>query len=342
MYREQYKNDKIAKEKAEAKVLLEKKRFFLQRENEVTPYVLYFGTLITLALCIFIWFYYTNNEKYRAQQEVINMESEFKDAIYVVASRLGEHKPMEEAIRYVKEFLPKSAIAEKLFGKIQDNIALLGMPLESAVFDSRFGAVAKIPSKIIRTAMRVVIDASKLGTTIAARTLVALALQLDNMERVEKMLKALISDITTTMRTLAIIIAPIVLGITTTLYKVVILTIANISAQSQSFVGAELELNVPTEYSHLRNIIEPITKVRKGFLQPEALAGLSEPIHFITVTAIYLIEICLIILYFSAIIEDNNKLRFKMHVAKYLPLAIVIYAITVITTNAIVSVMMGA
>ncbi|MEM4598575.1 MAG: type II secretion system F family protein, partial [Candidatus Diapherotrites archaeon] len=227
-----------AERKAETKVLFEKKIFFMTKENDITPYNLWFGLILTFSLCLFILLYYPAKYKRKIQLEISAMESEFKDALYIMASRLGENRPMEEVLKQTIDFLPNALISRQVFSKTIDNITLLGMPLDSAVFDQKFGSVARIPSEVIKTGMRLVVDASSLGTSIAARTLASLSIQLDNTEKVAKALKEMIDEITVTMRTMAVIIAPVVLGITTALFKIVVLTMASISQSiSESNLG---------------------------------------------------------------------------------------------------------
>ena len=209
-----------------------KKKFFFSSENDVTPYNLVFGTLITGAICFFLWFNYTNIYRRKAQEKIMQMETEFKDALYIIASRLGENKPLEDAIKHAREFLPNYVISDRIFSRILDNIHLLGMPIDSAVFDTRFGALVNIPSDTIRVGMKLVVDSVKLGVNVAARTLVSLSLQMDNQEKVAKMLKVLVTDLTQMMRTMAIIITPLVLGITTALYSVVMQTLMKVSFSS--------------------------------------------------------------------------------------------------------------
>jgi hypothetical protein len=340
-YMEKTGDRKKAEESARVAVLFEKKRFFMQKENDVTPYNLWFGVILTLALCLFIALYYPNKYKRKVQEEIMEMESEFKDALYIIASRLGENKPMEEALRHTQEFLPRATITKRVFSKTLDNINLLGMPLESAVFDSKFGSVTMLPSETIRTGMRLVVDASRLGTSIAARTLASLSLQLDNTEKVAKALKELTADLIITMRTMAVIIAPIVLGITTALFKIVVLTMANIS--SSTLVAAGPETGLPaisktsvTGMGKLGELAESFGRISAGtFLKPESLAYIAEPLHFIIITGIYVVEIVLIILYFATMLEEKNKLLLKLRIAKYLPLALAIYTITVMITNSL-------
>jgi len=329
-----------AAEKAKVATIFEKKKFFMTKENDITPYNLWFGIILTFSLCLYILLYYSSIYKRRIQKEIMRMESEFKDALYILASRLGENKPMEEALRHAKEFLPNSLISQRIFSRTLDNINLLGMPLDAAVFDSRFGSVTQIPSNTIKIGMRLVVDAVRLGTNIAARTLVSLALQLDNSEKVSKLLKTLISDLTSMMRTMAVIIAPIILGITTALFRIVVLTITKIT--SSGVLSTEIPRlpaggvgNVPgIGGTGLTQITESIGRVNIGsFIKPEALASIAEPMQFIIIIGIYVAEIVLTILYFATMLEEDNKLVLKVQIAKYLPLALVIYIVSVMVAS---------
>ncbi|MEM4662947.1 MAG: type II secretion system F family protein, partial [Candidatus Diapherotrites archaeon] len=333
-----------AEKKAETRVLFEKKIFFMTKENDTTPYNLWFGLILTFSLCVFVALYYPAKYKRKAQLEVVAMESEFKDALYIIASRLGENRPIEEALKQTFDFLPQALISRYVFSKTIDNITLLGMPLDVAVFDPKFGSVAKIPSEIIKTGMRLVVDASSLGTSIAARTLASLSIQLDNTEKVAKALRDMIEEITVTMRTMAIIIAPVVLGITTALFKIVVLTMASISQSiSESGFGTAaggLSLTGTGAYGNLGSLSESFAKVSAGgFVKPEALAHIADPLQFIIISGIYVFQIVAIIIYFVTMLEERNKLLLRLNIAKYLPLSLAIYIITVMSTNVLLETM---
>jgi len=300
-------------------------RFTMQPGNDVTRYNLIFGSLFTASLCVFVYFYYSNTYKRRIQEKIMTIESEFKDSLYIIASRLGENKPLEDAMKHARDFLPNYIISDRIFGRTLDNIHLLGMPIDSAVFDPRFGSLVNIPSNTIKVGMRLMIDAVRLGVNIAARTLVSLSLQLDNQEKVTKMLKNLVIDITQMMRTMAIIITPIVLGITTALYTVVMRTLIRISTSS-TISGVE------------RSMETADTSAFGGFssgawAQPEAVANMVGPEHFILIIALYVVQIVFIVIYFTTKIEEDNDLLMKLYLAKYLPIAIIMFTISVMASN---------
>ncbi|MCX6802721.1 MAG: hypothetical protein NT067_06445 [Candidatus Diapherotrites archaeon] len=305
---------------------IEKARFFTTQGNDVTPYNTIFGIMLTAALCFFVWFYYHNIYKRRMQEKIMTIESEFKDSLYIIASRLGENKPLEEAMRHAREFLPNYVISDRIFGRALDNINLLGMPIDSAIFDPRFGALVNIPSNTVHVGMRLMIDAVQLGVNIAARTLVSLSLQLDNQEKVQKMLKNMVIDLTQMMRTMAIIITPLVLGITTALYTVVLRTLLKIST-SDTMSGLEGSTEAASSMGSFGGMTSG------SFAKPEAVASMVKPEFFIIIIALYVVEIVFIVIYFTTKIEEDNDLLMKLYLAKYLPAALLMFAISVTASN---------
>lgn len=322
------------KRETEQEVRLARLTFFMSPGNDITPYNLWFGILLTISACMFVWLYYHSIYKRKMQQKVIGMEYEFKDAIYIIASRLGENKPMEEAIKHAVEFLPNYTISKEVFSKALDNINVLGMPLYSAFFDHRFGAAERQPSNIIKTGMRLALDAVALGVNIAARSLISFALQLENSERVAKLLKSLVKDITTVMMTMGIIITPVVLGVTTSLYKIVVQTTIKVvesgifeRIRSQTIITQSM----PGPFARA-NILD--------WIKVEAVTQIAEPVLFILIVGIYVMQIVLIVIYFSTKLEEDNNLLVKVNIAKYLPVALVIYVISVMFSNTLIGAFM--
>ena len=316
----------LVAEKARLQVLSEEQLFFSQGENDIAPYKLVFGVLITISLAAFIFFYYSNIYKRRVQVEVQEMESEFKDSLYVLASRMGENKPVEDAIRHVTEFLPDLKISKTVFAKTLDNINLAGMPLEQAVFDEYAGSVSKIPSTIIKGSMKLLVDSVQLGVNVAARTLISLSIQLQNAEKVANQLKILVSDVTGTMKTMTLFIAPIVLGITTSLQRVVIVTISSI-ASSDIVSNADTGSSFGSGFTGLS---------ASGFIKPESIANIASPTQFILIVALYIIELVVIMTYFTTKIEEDNDLLVKLNIATYLPIAVIMFVLSMLLSNALV------
>ena len=305
-------------------VLSEEQIFFAQSDNDVAPYILVFGMLITFSLAVFVVLYYSSIYKRKVQLEVQQLESEFKDSLYILASRMAENKPVEDAMKHVKEFLPNMKISTVVFAKTLDNIKLLGMPLEAAVFDRNSGSVARIPSTIIRGSMKMLIDSVQLGVNVAARTMISLSIQLQNAEKVNNTLKILISDVTNTMKTMTMFIAPLVLGITTSLQRIVIVTISSLASSSVLESTRTASSAAGSSFSGLEV---------SGFITPEAIAGIASPTQFILIVALYIVELVIIMTYFTTKIEEDNSLLVKINIARFLPIAICVFVASMAISN---------
>ncbi len=326
---------------AQKTVAAEKAMFFMKPENDITPYNLIFGSLLTFALMFFIYFNFTSIYKRKVQEETMEMESEFKDSLYVIASRMGENKPVEESLRHAQNFLPDYVISQKLFGKTVDNINLLGMPLENAVFDPNYGALKHNPSNIIRSSMKLLVDSVKMGVEVSARTLMSLSLQLKNSEKVNKTLSILVKEITSTMKTMAVFIAPVVLGITTALQKVVMISMGSIISEGSldsvsgnisnvDLAGANLGSGLSSQLSAFSSSISSFK------MDPEVFASLVSPAQFTFIIALYVIEIVIILTYFTSKLEEDNNVLATLRIAKALPVALTVFVLAIIVSNSVV------
>lgn len=274
------------------------------------------GILLGIALSISIFLLGKYSARKKVQDEVRAMETEFKDALYVLASRLGENRPMEEALRQAVEFLPKSRIASDVFRKILQNISEMGMTIESAIFDPTFGAVKNYPSEIIRGGMQIMVDSVELGVNVAAKSLLSLSLQIRNQQKIDEMLRKLLSDVTMMLGTMSMFIAPIVLAVVSALQRMVTGAMTS-SCASQSTATAS---NAGTSSLGGMSSVS-FCPEGKDFSSISA-----DPATFIMIMGIYTIEIVILLTYFNSQIEDtSNELHTYMSIAYALPIATFLY-----------------
>jgi len=280
------------------------------------------GAVVGVATAIAIWLFANASYKRKEQLRLMEMESEFKDSIYIVASRLGEGKPIEEAFGYTAEFMKGTQIAT-VFAKVSTNINNLGMTVDTALFDSVYGALRYVPSKSIKNSMRILIDSIQLGVQQGSKALIGLSLQLADAEKIKKKVKDLLSEITIMMTTIAFFVGPIVLGITTALQKIVISSLSSLSGVS-SMGGSQ---------AYMTDL--PLI----SFGAEEALAGIPSPPVFLCIIAIYVLEVTLILTYFtSRIQEGNNDLSLKMAIASSLPISMLLFFISAFVASTFASV----
>ena len=273
-----------------------------------------FGFLIGLSLAISVYLYGKYGGRKKAQDEIREMETEFKDAMYVLASRLGESRPMEEAMRSALEFLPRSKVANRVFRRILENVTMLGMTIEAAVFDGAYGAMKNMPSQTLRSGLRIMVDSVEIGVNVAAKSLISLSMQLRNSQKIDEMLRRLLSDITVLLSTMAVFVAPIVLAVVSSLQTVIINSLSNLGGTG----GANLE-NVNTPGFNAGAIAGM-------FSNTDISKSSATPGQFLVIMGLYLIEIVIMLVYFNSQIEDsNNKLHTYTAIAKALPIATVIF-----------------
>lgn len=290
--------------------------------NTIYLFTLY-GILIGFGVATSIYLIGKYAARKKVQDEIRSMESEFKDSLYILASRLGENRPIEDAINHAVEFLPKSQISNRIFKRILENITQLGMTVDAAIFDPNFGAVRDVPSEIIRSGMRIIVDSVQLGVNVAATSLINLSMQLRNSQKIDESLRRLLEDVTQMLKTMGTFIAPIVLGVVTSLQKIILSSISsNCSVQSASspaqsaVAGSSLSgLGSASNISQLFCNINPAQVVSPG--------------TFMLLIGIYVIEVVIILAYFNSQIEDtNNPLHTYTSIAYSLPIAIAIFVIT--------------
>ncbi len=274
------------------------------------------GLVVGLSLGLSVYFYGKYGERKKIQDEIRYMEGEFKDAVYVLASRLGENRPMEDALQHAVEFLPKSKISNRVFRRVLENISLLGLTLEAAVFDKTYGAMRNLPSQTIRSGMRVMVDAVELGVNVAAKSLIQLSIQIRNAQKIDESLKKLLADVTTLLSTMATFVAPVVLGIVTALQSIIINSLSGMGTGDQ------------LENSQNVNLGGLSFKGLGSLLDSSSVKGSSAaPGEFLLVMGIYVVEVVILLTYFNAQVEDsNNKLHTYVSISKALPIASIIFA----------------
>lgn len=308
--------------------------FWLKPENDTTPYFIIYGSLLLISFLISIYLYGTSIYKRRVQVKSQKMEDEFKDALYIIASRLGENKPIEEALNHTRNFLPNSLIAQNVFAKTLDNIRIMGLNLRASLFDPNYGALKNNPSRLINSAMLLVVDSVQLGVSVAAKTLMSYSMQLRNTDEVSKMLSNLIADITGTLNSMAKYIAPIILGITTALQRIVMSTLNSIASSNVMEDMDKMVQGIGDGVSAIGGNLNTSSISGLGTsIDPTNIAKFADSTTFLIIVAIYVIQIVIIIVYFTTMIEQENSILTKVRIAQTLPVATILFILTTILAN---------
>ncbi len=281
-------------------------------DPEYKPLIFYFSIPVAIIFASCVYVYSKIQAMRKLQKELEEMEDEFQDSIYILASRLGEGKPLEEALRHTYMFLSTTKSKTKdLFKEAYGKVVGLGMTLKSAFFDPNYGVLRNIPSKFIRNTMEIVINSVGLGSSQAAKTLISLSLQMREQQELKRYLKKLLLEITSTMMVIIIFIAPVILGISSAMQKMIFSSLSGITQSGGITTPNGFGMfNIGFSFNANENIEEKL---------PNFLA-------FIFMVFAYLIEVSVILIYFvSNINYGKNKEAFLENVCKYLPIISILY-----------------
>ena len=75
-----------------------------------------------------------------------------------------------------------------------------------------------------------------------------------------------------------------------------------------------------------------------GLVSPESIANIATPTQFIIIVALYIIELVVIMTYFTTKIEEDNDLLVKLNIARFVPVAVIVFVIGMLLSKALVSV----
>jgi Flp pilus assembly protein TadB len=311
----------ISEKNIQEEMSAQKMLFLMQPGHDTTPFFIIYGLALTFALCLFIYFYFSSIYKKRIQNKYILMEDEFKEVLYIIASRLSEGKPMEDAIKSTSEFFPDLTITQDTLAKALDNLNLLGMPMEQAFFDSTFGALKNNPSMLMKNNFRIIIDSLRLGVATAAKTTFTLGLQLKNVDSIRNLVKKVTVEITQMMNTMATMIAPAVLGITTSMQKIIILTLNSLASSGFSSSSAQTAGQVEGSFSSFN----PASMMSS--FDTTSIGSIATPTAFNIIIIIYVVLLVIILSYFTSRLVEENPLATRQLIAITTPISIVIFII---------------
>jgi hypothetical protein len=299
----------------------QKMLYSLSPGHDTTPYIFLYGFAVLLAILVALYAYLSSKDKKKIQDYYMGMEKNFREVLFILASRLSEGKPMETAIKETKEFFPELVISQDFLAKTLDNINLLGMPLEQALFDPMFGSLKNNPSELIKNNMKIISDSSELGVNTVAKTILSISLQLKNIEDIKITVQKLTDDVRQMMSTMASMIAPAVLGMVSGIQKVVILTLSNLGS---SGLAQSSDTSVVSDAGMQGMDIGKIM----GSLDPNAIGSIATPLQFNIILIINLTLVVLGLVYFISKVQSDSDLEFKKNVSYMIPVAIIVFVLT--------------
>jgi hypothetical protein len=204
--------------------------------------------------------------------------------------------------------LNKGRTAE-IFSKAANNIRLFNIDMREAFFSEKGGSASRVYSEMIHGSLDTVVSMSAKSSKSIASVIIRLSEHIRNMRTVDAEMKKIIGNVTASMVIIAVFVGPLVGGVATSLGYLLAKTLSESDISGLGFGG----LVVKT-------------------LNPEVVK---------LVIGIYVLETTAILAVFSDdLIYGKDAVIKKYHLGIYLPVAAVIFSLTVVVMQVVFAGMM--
>lgn len=184
---------------------------------------------LSVAVFFFVAFNGKTKDIIKEREKYVNVEKEFTSSLFQLGNRIGDGVPAEIAFAKVASST-KGTETGGFFNMVNENIQSLGMNLERALFDQRRGAVVFYPSELIATSMRILIESSKKGLKVAARSLMSISDYVKNIKKINDRLNDLLAEIVSDMKSNMTFLAPLLSGVIVGLAGMITTILATLSS----------------------------------------------------------------------------------------------------------------
>jgi len=241
----------------------------------------------------------------------LNLELEFSGSLFQLGNRIGDGVPVELAFGDVAGNMHGTPTGN-FFQLVSSNIQKFGADVKRAIFDKNIGAIAKYPSNLIESSMKVLLESSRKGPQVVSKSLTSISAYFERIHQVNERLKDLLSETLSSMKSQISFLTPIIAGIVVGISTMIVTILGRLSLLllESTSQGGEASL---------------------GGL--EGLTGLFEipsiiPSYFLQlVIGIYVIEIVVILTALANSIESGNKISAENKISKNLLSSGILYFI---------------
>ncbi len=199
------------------------------------------GMFLPLGIAIFFSVAYKSKTKelIKSRNSTIQLEQEFNNSLFQLGNRLGNGVPPELVFAKVAQST-KGLKTGEFFSKVNYNIRSLGMSVEKAIFGKKRGALNYYPSDLVATSMKILVEGSKKGLKIAARSLMSISQYMKNIDKITNRLKDLLAETVSSMKSNMTFLAPLLSGIVIGLSSMIVSILRKLELANQ--VGGAQEV----------------------------------------------------------------------------------------------------
>lgn len=273
---------------------------------------------VTVMITVYCTGVYTPIKKIR--DGIKQIENEFADALFILGRRISEGRSAEEAFAHTSGTMKGSKIGEA-FADVARNLTGMRTTLHGAIFNEEYGAFKDIYSDRVHTTMRLFTESVHKSHEAAGMAIIKLADHLKELQDVEINIKRSLYDVTSTMKSTAMIFAPLIGGVTLALSEVIQKILNNIAKES---------MLLPEEFG-IGNIMKQVGTGMTQSVPPDA---------FLLVIGIYMVILVIILTRFAGGIEyGGDRPQVMYDIGQMLPVSILVFTITTLISRILFSTM---
>ncbi|MFH1642019.1 MAG: hypothetical protein ABIC04_03910 [Nanoarchaeota archaeon] len=187
---------------------------------------------IGIGLAVGIYCKLRSKNVFAIREKSKRLETEFASALFQLGNRLGDGLPVELAVGKVADTM-KGTLSGNFFEIVSSNIRRLGMGVNKALFDKKYGALTFFPSRIISSSMKVLTESMKKGPNIAASALMNISRYIKEIHKVNERLTDLMADIISSMSAQIKFLTPVIAGIVVGITSMVTFIIGKLTSKME-------------------------------------------------------------------------------------------------------------
>jgi hypothetical protein len=263
----------------------------------------------------------------KVRRQIERIEEGLDVGLTELENALSKGQPIERAVYDVVDEFEKIGEGNHplhdFFGEVTNRIEGLGLPFKQAIFDENQGAIHYYPSNLLRNTMQVIANSANQGTKIMSQNIQTVNEYIANQKRVENLIDQLLSETVSQMKMLSRFIAPIITSAAATMSFLIVEVLHKI-AQRLKEVEQAFDMGSVSGGGGITDQIALIKNVDQAI----------PPTILLLIVSTYLVEVSLILSYFTNGIENGfDEINRDMNAAKTLIYAVIIFTLIVIAAS---------
>ncbi len=162
-------------------------------------------------------------------KELEKLEDQMPDMLFQLGSRLTEGLAIEKALEEVADSMKDTEI-EKFLSCLMEKLRRSRLGLEELMFSDEAGILTRHPSRKLRATMKLVVEASGKNPEMAGSMLMSMSNHMRELANTNKDMQVKLRSTIDSMRNTALFFAPVIMGVTVGLYRLLSQTFGEMNA----------------------------------------------------------------------------------------------------------------